>query len=1266
MANLETLELTISANAESASQGIGQLTRSLSALSSAVGKSVGGLMRLNAELKTLKGYGKLKLPSTGDISNAKAVSKGAKKKITTDYDPATNNNRSYIPAKQTAESIKADQEWYDKFRKNASADYERKRDYHKWASQRREEMKAEKEFEIKRAKELQSIQQNETKNAILAEKKAMEARGDDTKTIMEQSTNVDLLRLKQEALKMETISLASEGKLTAKQIAERSIQYQKLGEQIQKLTSASDEMKEKLPTVFDRARDSAKNLLSTVGRIFKTMLIRTAVRALIKSLTEAWNKAYEFSKKMKGSFAESIDKIKGSLQSMAINIIRAFAPMMQLVAPIISVIATGVKYLSEAIINLMKLLGIVSDMFGATAEEIIGTGDASKKATKDIIASFDELNVINSESGSSGGGGSSTNDDFLKGFKEEIDAIKMIVAESLLAVGLLLAFSGHPGIGLALAAVGAATIVGTITEKWGTMAENVKAEIVTIMAAVGGAELAIGAILAFTGVKTGLGIALMALGVANMVTAASLSWNLTDQVKEQIGNLLGIMGTGMLAIGAVLAFSGANVPLGIGMMVAGGVSLASAVALNWNTLKETIVRVFEDVSKKISAAWETVKNAVSKAWDKILDWLGIDKEQLTKTWDEIKTKLVEVWENIKTAVFNAFVNVKMWALEKWESFKTGWENIRDRLVEVWNTVKDAVFNAFVNVKLWALEKWDSFKQGWEDIKDKLAGVWNTVKEAVFNAYVQVQLWIQKKWSDLSENWEKIKTGLAGVWDHVKEKVHNAYINVVMWAQKKWSDFSSAWNDIRDKLAGVWSTVSEAVMNAYVKVVMWVQKKWSDFSSAWGKIKEGLVGVWDNVKYAVSGAWESVGKWFSARWGDISTAWESIKTSLAGIWEGVKKKVEEAWDAIRNFNPLKVLEQAWNGVIKWFTENIVNPIRRLFGMEEIQIDIEEVVLAKPEAVSQGFSDAVMDAIYKAKPLMPEIKIDEFIKITNWGELTLQNKLKYLEFLRETFGDEEAAEKVKEYGISIGQVLQYGMQSQDESIRSAAEKWADLIKEGTESNPPVITPELDNDSVEYMVSDIEWAVADGNYAVYPDVSNEELDAVTAQIEGVSATITNVTLDTSGISDKVSVEGNVYFDEETWTVIDNLSKYIKDKLGAKITVKTDKGDYITGVTVVASASGGLFNSGDMFIANENGTSEMIGRFGNQTGVANQREIIAGIQRGVSDANAEQNALLRQQNTLLQGILEKDATVRLGASAELGRVARQSLTMYSGLVGG
>ena len=53
--NLETLELTINANAESASQGLSNLINSLSALTKPVGKAFGGLKMLNAELAKLKG-----------------------------------------------------------------------------------------------------------------------------------------------------------------------------------------------------------------------------------------------------------------------------------------------------------------------------------------------------------------------------------------------------------------------------------------------------------------------------------------------------------------------------------------------------------------------------------------------------------------------------------------------------------------------------------------------------------------------------------------------------------------------------------------------------------------------------------------------------------------------------------------------------------------------------------------------------------------------------------------------------------------------------------------------------------------------------------------------------------------------------------------------------------------------------------------------------------------------------------------------------------
>ena len=90
----------------------------------------------------------------------------------------------------------------------------------------------------------------------------------------------------------------------------------------------------------------------------------------------------------------------------------------------------------------------------------------------------------------------------------------------------------------------------------------------------------------------------------------------------------------------------------------------------------------------------------------------------------------------------------------------------------------------------------------------------------------------------------------------------------------------------------------------------------------------------------------------------------------------------------------------------------------------------------------------------------------------------------------------------------------------------------------------------------------------------------------------------------------------------------------------------------------------AGDIFVANEAGP-EYVGRMNGKTTVANQDQIIAGITQGVAEGQADQNALLREQNALLRQILAKDSSVRLGASAQLGKVTRQSLDMYSAMAG-
>lgn len=83
----------------------------------------------------------------------------------------------------------------------------------------------------------------------------------------------------------------------------------------------------------------------------------------------------------------------------------------------------------------------------------------------------------------------------------------------------------------------------------------------------------------------------------------------------------------------------------------------------------------------------------------------------------------------------------------------------------------------------------------------------------------------------------------------------------------------------------------------------------------------------------------------------------------------------------------------------------------------------------------------------------------------------------------------------------------------------------------------------------------------------------------------------------------------------------------------------------SVSSFASGGYPETGELFLARENGMNEMVGRIGNHSAVANNDQIVEAIRGAVMQGiRADgQNILLREQNMLLRAILEKDTDISL-----------------------
>ena len=398
-------------------------------------------------------------------------------------------------------------------------------------------------------------------------------------------------------------------KITDKVIAQTSAldaAKQKAGELTEQITNASGAT-ERMEAAAKKVSDSMNAFSKRVSGLFKRVLVFSLITRALPSLRTWLGKTIMKNEEARAAVA----RLKGALLTLA--------------QPILQVVIPAFITLANVLTRIITLLArIVSKIFGTTYEKsaaaakslydeqeaLEGVGSAAKKAGKSM-ASFDEINQLSSNSDESAGGigGAGASGEIAPNFaskiKDQITAItELFLGAGLLALGAILTFSGaNIPLGLALMAIGALAIYDAVTENWGGIAELLQGQIGKITAIVSAALLALGAILLFSGANVPLGLGLIIAGAIGLAAVAAANWEgPVAELKAVITELTLIVSGALLVIGAILTFTGANVPLGIGLMIAGVAGLAAAAAINWGAVKKFVQENVYEIMAVVSAA----------------------------------------------------------------------------------------------------------------------------------------------------------------------------------------------------------------------------------------------------------------------------------------------------------------------------------------------------------------------------------------------------------------------------------------------------------------------------------------------------------------------------------------------------------------------------------------------------------------------------------------------------------------------------------------
>jgi len=803
---LETLVLEINSSAKGANEGITNLINPLRSLAKAVGTVVPALREMNRELKKMQG---LKIPNI-----EKALSSSSAKKASSAIKEAIDVPESKLAALEMKQGAVTEAMVKAAAKGNAMSTSTKRLQLFTIADKI---LKEQQEQRIKewQAQSTPNISHYADSSNMIPDEELRKLHPEWYTTDSERASNALA-----NASAGGQASWASETKKAVVGYNQLTEAKNKTASASKSVTKAVKETKTEIKDVGDTAKQSAPKMsgfsknLQMIGRILKTMILRTIIRNLIKSFSEAWNAAYEFSKNLGGSFADAVDRAHTMLTDVGVTLVQTVAPVFEALIPVIKVVADAISYLCSGIQYLLSLLGMTSDVTKAATSSIgkyASTAGKGGKATKNMLASWDQLNVIQSKGSGSGSGGASYKPGLLKNMvSSETSAImQLAVGEAMLAIGLILACTGHIGLGIAAIAIGASAIVKTVNEDWKKLPKEIQNTLTGIMTAAGAAMLAVG-----------------------------------------------------------LLVMGANPALGIGMIIAGVANLGLAVALNWDDIVDRLVGMMTKIGDFFVGTWNSIRDAIGSAWASVKRWakdtLGIDIES---AWGSVKSFFKDLWGSAEDGTgiagwaSNAWKNVSAWwetnVLENIE--KEGvWGGVKGFFKGVWDEVSTNANNAWTTVNQWLDSTiGTNFEKEWGKIKPIFESIFgaeddpNTINGMLYLAYQDVSRWWTTNVTDKMKEegvWGGVKgffSGLFGTEDNpnsISGMLYDSFQDVSKWWTTNVTDKvkeNGAWGGVVGFFEGIIGdseTGLEGLFNGL----------WTIISKLWGDIVGSLEDAWSGV------------------------------------------------------------------------------------------------------------------------------------------------------------------------------------------------------------------------------------------------------------------------------------------------------------------------------------------------------------------------------------------------------------------------------------
>ena len=745
-----------------------------------------------------------------------------------------------------------------------------------------------------------------------------------------------------------------------------------------------------------RGQRHMNGLAASFMRIARNMAIRAFLKEITKGFREGFDNMYQYAKVVGHSLAPAVDSAQNALFKMKNSIGAALAPAFQMLIPYIIQAVQWFINLINVVNQFLALLRGQSSWTRATdaaASTLDKTKKSAKGATaavkelKGLLADWDELNIIQQETGGNGGSGGLGNADdeaakyallfeevqtfdenvkkafekfkpVITWIRDNLDAIKDVV----LAIGVAfltwklskalvngLYDTIRHVVGIAIALYGAVEAWKAFKDQWanGVNIDNMQ----SLFKGLG--LVALGLFVAFGWVGLAIGL------IVDGATAAIAPLKELIETGKMTDESLGQLSAGLLLIGAGIAFlTGSWIPL-LGAVI--------AVAVAWIVQK-----------------WDDIKQGFIDAWDAVIDWWDTTIQpwvDRSLTWinDNLITPICDyfsgMWETLMGTDENKTPLGEWWD-GVWADLASGVETINTTIIQPIQDFFSALWGTITgdeedNISTWWDNLWNTTlpatienidKNIIQPITDFFTALWGTIQGDEEN---NLGTWWTGFWENTvggTVDWidEHITSKIAGFFTALWEQFgdNDLVTSAIDWFNNLWTgatgfaqEVGNVATNITEKIGGFFTDLwaSFTSQPEVTLALQWWNDLWAEgkgflesvpgiATSLTGAIMQYFADLWDSFKE--SEAVTTAVSWWNGLWGKDGTIAKAATDFEDNVVTPIATYLGQVWD---NFKESPVVQSAvtwWNGLwgeegtlvkaVDSISTNVITPVETFFA------------------------------------------------------------------------------------------------------------------------------------------------------------------------------------------------------------------------------------------------------------------------------------------------------------------------------------------------